>query len=130
MLEELSRFSSHRGLPRAKAFIEVMDDGCGNIFEATVLWVIKSLHSGHAITQFPVAIEDHTYFGGIVLPDLKVIIKPDGHKKFGDTEQEIRENTDKWLARQYDLTNTGWRVTRARWYDTKGLATFRTNVAA
>ena len=65
----------------------------------------------------------------IVLPDLKVIIEPDGRKKFGDTEQEVRENTGKWLARQHDLTNAGWRVIRVRWHDTEDLVAFRTNIA-
>ena len=129
MLEELSRFSIHHGFPRAKALIEATDGGCDNIFEATVLWIIKSLYSGHVVTQFPIAVEDHVYFGDIVLPDLKVIIEPDGRKKFGDTEQEVRENTGKWLTRQHDLTNAGWRVIRVRWHDTDDLVAFRTNIA-
>ena len=129
MLEELSRFSSHHGFPRAKALIEATDGGCDNIFEATVLWIIKSLYSGRVVTQFPIAVEDHIYFGDIVLPDLKVIIEPDGRKKFGDTEQEVRENTGKWLTRQHDLTNAGWRVIRVRWHDTDDLVAFRASVA-
>ena len=129
MLEELSRFSGHHGFPRAKALIEATDGGCDNIFEATVLWIIKSLYSGHVVTQFPIAVEDHVYFGDIVLPDLKVIIEPDGRKKFGDTEQEVHENTGKWLTRQHDLTNAGWRVIRVRWHDTDDLVAFRTNIA-
>ena len=124
MLDELSHFSSHHGFPRAKALIEAADGGCDNIFEATVLWVVKSLYSGRVTTQFPIAVEDHIYFGDIVLPDLKVIIEPDGRKKFGDTEQEVRENTGKWLARQHDLTNAGWRVIRVRWQDTESLSIF------
>ena len=130
MLDELSRFSGHHGHLRAQAVVEAADGGCENVFEATVLWIVKSLYAGRVLTQFPITIEDHTYFGDIVLPDLKVIIEPDGRTKFGDNEQEVRDNTGKWLARQHDLTNAGWRVVRVRWQDTENLVTFRTGIAA
>ncbi len=130
MLDELSRFSGHHGYLRAQAVVEAADGGCDNVFEATVLWIVKSLYAGRVLTQFPITIEDHTYFGDIVLPDLKVIIEPDGRTKFGDNEQEVRDNTGKWLTRQHDLTNAGWRVVRVRWQDTENLVAFRTGIAA
>ena len=130
ILDELLRFSSHHGYLRAQAVVEAADGGCENVFEATVLWIVKSLYSGRVLTQFPITIEDHTYFGDIVLPDLKVIIEPDGRTKFGDNEQEVRDSTGKWLARQHDLTNAGWRVVRVRWQDTENLVAFRTGIAA
>ena len=129
MLKELDRYAQHASYRRAHTIIKASDGGCDNIFEATVLWVVKSLYSGRVVTQFLIAVEDHVYFGDIVLPDLKVIIEPDGRKKFGDTEQEVRENTGKWLARQHDLTNAGWRVIRVRWHDTDDLAAFRASIA-
>ncbi len=42
-----------------------------------------------------------------VLPDLKIIVEPDGRTKFGDNEQEVRENTEV-AQRQHDHNNAGW----------------------
>ncbi len=81
------------------------------------------------MTQLPIPAEDHIYFGDIALPDLKVLIEPDGRTKFGDNEGEVRENTGKWLTCQHDLTNAGWRVIRVRWHDTEDLVAFRASVA-
>ena len=130
MLDELSRFSGHHGHLRAQAVVEAADGGCENVFAATGQCNLTRLSPARVLTQFPIPIEDHTYFGDIVLPDLKVIIEPDGRTKFGDNEQEVRDNTGKWLARQHDLTNAGWRVVRVRWQDTENLVTFRTGIAA
>ena len=80
----------------------------------------------HAVS---IIIGDNTYFGDIVLPDLKIIVEPDGRTKFGDNEQEVCENTGKWLSRQHDLANAGWRVIRARWHDTDDMASFRSSMA-
>ena len=129
MLEELARHTNHHGRQRADSIIRAADAGCDNVFEASVLWVIKSLYSGRVVTQCPIRIGDHTYFGDIVLPDLKVIVEPDGQAKFGDKEQEVRENTGKWLRRQHDLVNAGWHVIRSCWQDTHDFAGFRTRLA-
>ena len=129
MLKELDRHAQHASYQRAHTIIEAADGGCDNIFEATVLWIVKSLYSGNVVTQLPIPTDDHIYFGDIALPDLKIIIEPDGRTKFGDSEQEVRENTGKWLTRQHDLTNAGWRVIRVRWHDTDDLIAFRANVA-
>lgn len=130
MLRELTQHPTHHGLPRAQAIVRAADGGCDNIFEAAVLWVVKSLYSGNVVTQYPITVRANTYFGDIVLPDLKVIIEPDGRTKFGNNEQEVRDNTGKWLRRQHELVNEGWHVIRSRWQDTKDLARFRTNLAS
>ena len=129
MLAELGRCPNHSGYLRAQALIKAADGGCDNVFEASVLWIIKSLYSGRVVTQCPIIIGNNTYFGDIVLPDLKIIVEPDGRTKFGDNEQEVRENTGKWLSRQHDLANAGWRVIRARWHDTDDMASFRSSMA-
>lgn len=129
MLDELSEHTNHRGYLRARAIIRAADGGCDNIFEAAILWVTKSLYSGTILTQYPIIIGDHTYFGDIVLPELKVIVEPDGQTKFGSNELEVRDNTGKWLRRQHELVNKGWRVLHARWQDTNDFAQFRTRLA-
>ena len=129
MLSELDRYPEHSSHLRAHAVIEAADGGCDNVLEASVLWVVRTLYAGRIVTQFPLSIADRTYFGDIVLPDLRVIIEPDGTAKFGDNEHEVRENTGKWLSRQHDLSNAGWRVIRVRWHDIDDLITFRTGMA-
>lgn len=54
MLAELGRCPNHSGYLRAQALIKAADGGCDNVFEASVLWIIKSLYSGarrHAVSD-------------------------------------------------------------------------------
>lgn len=130
MLQELAKHTTHHGVQRALAVVNAADGGCDNIFEAAILWVVKTLYCGNVVTQYPIVVGPHTYFGDIVLPDLKIIIEPDGRTKFGDNEQDVRDNTGKWLRRQHELVNNGWHVIRSQWQDTKDLARFRTSLAS
>lgn len=127
--QELSRHANHPHYLRAHSILRKADGGCDNVFEAAVLWFINTLYSGHIATQFPVVVGDNTYFCDIVLPEVKVIIEPDGRTKFGDTDQEVRANTSKWLQRQHQLVNTGWRIIRVNWRSTDNFEAFREHLA-
>jgi len=56
MLAQLGRCPNHSGYLRAQALIKAADGGCDNVFEASVLWIIKSLYSGRVVTQYPIII--------------------------------------------------------------------------
>lgn len=130
MLEEASRHANHHGYQRAITIIRTADGGCDNVFEASVVWVVKSAYAGRVVTQCPISVGDNTYFADIVLPDLKVLIEPDGRAKFGDNAQDVHDNTTKWLRRQHDLVNEGWRVIRVRWQDTEDFGSLRTRLVS
>lgn len=129
LLQELSRQENHPHYLRAHTILHRADGGCDNVFEATVLWFVNTLYSGRIVTQFPVVVGDNTYFCDIVLPELKLIIEPDGRTKFGSTDQEVRASTSKWLHRQHELVNSGWRVIRVNWHGTDDFGAFREHLA-
>lgn len=129
MHQELSRQPHHPHYLRAHTVLRKADGGCDNVFEAAILWFVNTLYSGRIVTQLPITVEDHTYFGDIVLPELKLMIEPDGRSKFGSTDEEVRDNTNKWLKRQHELVNDGWRVIRVSWHSTDDFGAFREYLA-
>ena len=121
---------SHRNYAIAHSILAFADGGCDNIFEAAVLWVVRTLYSGEVVTQFEIYGRYGRYFGDIVIPALQLIIETDGVSKLSLPRSDGLSAEHAWMRRQQDLINLGWKIFRVSWADLEDFPALRRAIAS
>ena len=121
---------SHRNYAKAHSILTFADGGCENIFEAAVLWVVRSLYPGEVATQFEIHGRYGRYFGDIVIPALHLIIETDGVSKLSLPRSDGLSAEHAWMRRQQDLVNLGWKIFRVSWADLEDFPALRRTIAS
>ena len=121
---------SHRNYAIAHSILAFADGGCENIFEAAVLWVVRTLYPGEVVTQFEIHGRYGHYFGDIVIPALHLIIETDGVSKLSLPRSDGLSAEHVWMRRQQDLINLGWNIFRVSWADLEDFAALRRAIAS
>ncbi|WP_315580291.1 hypothetical protein [uncultured Actinomyces sp.] len=114
----------------AHSILAFADGGCENIFEAAVLWVVRTLYSGEIVTQFEIHGRYGRYFGDIVIPALQLIIETDGVSKLSLPRSDGLSAEHVWMRRQQDLINLGWKIFRVSWADLEDFPALRRAIAS
>ena len=121
---------THRNYAIAHSILAFADGGCDNIFEAAVLWVVRTLYPGEVVTQFEIHGRYGHYFGDIVIPALHLIIETDGVSKLSLPRSDGLSAEHVWMRRQQDLINLGWNIFRVSWADLEDFAALRRAIAS
>ena len=104
MLDELG---AARGVARARAVIEVADDGAESPGESAMRFVVLRDGLPRPMTQIPVTTDLGVFWADAGWDEWKVLLEYDGRSKYTDPEAMIREK-----RRQDALLETGARVLR------------------
>lgn len=110
---------------RAEAIIRAADPGCENPAEAALLWVLKTVCSFDAVTQYEIVVNGRCYFVDIAIPGLMIIFEFDGIGKLGKNDAEFAQAKREWIQRENDLRSAGWRIYRVSWPDYEDMIRLR-----
>lgn len=110
LLDRVDRAPGTAPKHRARALIGAADAACDSIAEAAVVWFLHAHGARAWQTQCGLLIAGTWYFPDFIFPEVGAILEVDGFSKLGNTDQEVRRNASRQLARGSELEAAGWRV--------------------
>lgn len=103
----LSSLRGRAGVARARAVIELADEGAESVGETATRFVLLRDGLPQPQTQVPVLTRLGTFWGDLGWEEWKLLVEYDGRPKYRSTEDLVREK-----RRQDALTEVGWRTVR------------------